>query len=181
MTPQRGRSVAYYRVSTNKQGSTGLGLAAQREGINEWLNSGPWQLVGEFVDIESGRRAKRPQLEAALAACKKQRAKLIVAKLDRLSRNTHFLLTLIESGVDVLFCDLPDVSGAMGKFIITQMAAVAELEAGLIGAHQSRPRCSEATWCETWHPRFSDTRTEISGRSEGSRRAACACHSWPTT
>ena len=133
MTPQRGRFVAYYRVSTNKQGSTGLGLEAQREGINEWLNSGPWQLVGEFVDIESGRRAKRPQLEAALAACKEQRAKLIVAKLDRLSRNTHFLLTLIESGVDVLFCDLPDVSGAMGKFIITQMAAVAELEAGLIG------------------------------------------------
>jgi hypothetical protein len=64
------------------------------------LNGGPWQLVGEFVEIESGRRA--PQLEGALAACKKQKAKLVVAKLDRLARNTRFLLTLNESGVEVL-------------------------------------------------------------------------------
>ena len=75
---------------------------------------------------------KRPQLEASLAACKKQKAKLIVAKLDRLSRSVSFLLRLIESGVGVIFADLPDVNGAMGKFILTQMAAVAELEAGLV-------------------------------------------------
>jgi DNA invertase Pin-like site-specific DNA recombinase len=93
---------------------------------------GPWQLVGEFTEIESGKRATRPQLAAALKACKKHKAKLVVAKLDRLSRNTRFLLTLIESGVEVLFADLPEVTGAMGKFILTQMAAVAELEAGLI-------------------------------------------------
>jgi DNA invertase Pin-like site-specific DNA recombinase len=90
-------------------------------------------LACEFTEIESGKRAKRPQLEAALKACKKHKAKLVVAKLDRLSRNTRFLLTPLESGVEVLFADLPDVSGAMGKFILTQMAAVAELEAGLIG------------------------------------------------
>jgi hypothetical protein len=59
MTPQRGRFVAYYRVSTNKQGSTGLGLEAQREGVNEWLNSGPWQLVGEFIDIDRADKARR--------------------------------------------------------------------------------------------------------------------------
>jgi DNA invertase Pin-like site-specific DNA recombinase len=75
---------------------------------------------------------KRPQLEAALAACKKHKARLVVAKLDRLSRSVSFLLRLIESGVEVLFADLPDVPGAMGKFILTQMAAVAELEAGLV-------------------------------------------------
>ncbi len=133
MTAHRGKFVAYFRVSTDKQGRSGLGLEAQKAAVEQRLNGGPWQLVGEFTEIESGRRAKRPQLEAALKACKKQKAKLVVAKLDRLARNTRFLLTLIESGVEVLFADLPEVTGAMGKFILTQMAAVAELEAGLIG------------------------------------------------
>ena len=132
MTAHFGRFVAYYRVSTDKQGRSGLGLDAQEAAVEQRLNGGPWQLVREFTEVESGRRAKRPQLEAALKACKKLKAKLVVAKLDRLSRNTRFLLALIEAGVDVLFCDLPEVTGAMGKFILTQMAAVAELEAGLI-------------------------------------------------
>jgi DNA invertase Pin-like site-specific DNA recombinase len=108
-------------------------MEAQKAAVEQRLNGGPWQIVSEFTEVESGRHAKRPQLEAALSACKKHKAKLVVAKLDRLSRNTRFLLALIESGVEVLFCDLPDVTGAMGKFVLTQMAAVAELEAGLIG------------------------------------------------
>jgi Resolvase, N terminal domain len=90
------------------------------------FNGGRWQLVAEFVEIESGRRAKRPQLDAALAACKKNKAKLVVAKLDRLSRNVSFLLKLIDSGVDVLFADLPELNGAMGRFMLTTMASVAE-------------------------------------------------------
>ena len=96
------------------------------------LNGGRWQLVAEFVEVESGKRAKRPQLDAALAACKKHKAKLVVAKLDRLSRNVSFLLKLIDSGVEVLFADLPELNGAMGRFMLTTMASVAELEAGLI-------------------------------------------------
>ncbi len=127
-----GKFVAYYRVSTNKQGRSGLGLEAQKEAVRQRLDGGSWALVGEFTEVESGKRVKRPRLEAALAACKKQKAKLVVAKLDRLSRSVSFLLRLIESGVEVLFADLPDVAGAMGKFILTQMAAVAELEAGLV-------------------------------------------------
>jgi DNA invertase Pin-like site-specific DNA recombinase len=127
-----GRFVAYYRVSTDRQGKRGLGLDAQKEAVQQRLNGGRWQLMEEFIEVESGKRAKRPQLDAALAACKKHKAKLIVAKLDRLSRNVSFLLKLIDSGVEVLFADLPELSGAMGRFMLTTMASVAELEAGLI-------------------------------------------------
>jgi DNA invertase Pin-like site-specific DNA recombinase len=127
-----GNFVSYYRVSTDRQGRSGLGLDAQKEAVQHRLNGGWWQLIAEFVEIESDKRAKRPQLDAALAACKKHKAKLVVAKLDRLSRNVSFLLKLIESGVDVLFADLPELNGAMGKFVLITMANVAELEAGLI-------------------------------------------------
>jgi DNA invertase Pin-like site-specific DNA recombinase len=92
--------------------------------------------VASYTEIESGRRKARPELAKALAACKKNKAKLVVAKLDRLSRDTKFLLTLVDSGVEVLFCDLPDIgTGAMARFMLTQMVAVAELEAGLISEH----------------------------------------------
>jgi DNA invertase Pin-like site-specific DNA recombinase len=127
-----GKFVAYYRVSTDRQGRSGLGLDAQKDVVQQRLNGGRWQLVAEFIEIESGKRAKRPNLDAALAACKKHKAKLIVAKLDRLSRNVSFLLKLIDSGVEVLFADLPELNGAMGRFMLTTMASVAELEAGLI-------------------------------------------------
>ena len=127
-----GKFVSYYRVSTDRQGRSGLGLDAQREAVQQRLNGGSWQLVAEFVEIESGRRSKRPQLDEALVACKKHKAKLVVAKLDRLSRNVSFLLKLIDSGVEVLFADLPELNGAMGRFMLTTMASVAELEAGLV-------------------------------------------------
>jgi DNA invertase Pin-like site-specific DNA recombinase len=132
MSAHYGNFVSYYRVSTERQGRSGLGLDAQKETVQQRLNGGRWQLIAEFVEIESGRRAKRPQLDAALAACKKHKAKLVVAKLDRLSRNVSFLLKLIDSGVEVLFADLPELNGAMGRFMLTTMASVAELEAGLI-------------------------------------------------
>ena len=124
MPAHHGKFVSYYRVSTDRQGRSGLGLDAQKEAVQQRLDGGRWQLVAEFVEIESGRRAKRPQLDTALAACKKHKAKLVVAKLDRLSRNVSFLLKLIDSGVEVLFAE--------GLFMLTTMASVAELEAGLI-------------------------------------------------
>jgi DNA invertase Pin-like site-specific DNA recombinase len=127
-----GKFVSYYRVSTDKQGKSGLGLEAQKEAVEQRLNGGRWHLIEEFIEVESGKRASRPQLDAAIAACKKHKAKLIVAKLDRLSRNVSFLLKLIDAGVEVLFADLPELNGAMGKFVLITMANVAELEAGLI-------------------------------------------------
>jgi DNA invertase Pin-like site-specific DNA recombinase len=132
MPAHYGKFVAYYRVSTDKQAKSGLGLEAQKEAVQQRLNGGRRQIVEEFVEIESGTRVSRPQLDAALAACKKQKAKLIVAKLDRLSRNVAFLLKLIDAGVEVFFGDLPELNGAMGKFVLITMANVAELEAGLI-------------------------------------------------
>jgi DNA invertase Pin-like site-specific DNA recombinase len=132
MPAHHGKFVSYYRVSTDKQGKSGLGLEAQKAAVADRLNGGRWQIVGEFVEVESGKRASRPELDAALAACKKHKAKLIVAKLDRLSRNVSFLLKLIDAGVEVLFGDLPELNGAMGKFVLITMANVAELEAGLI-------------------------------------------------
>lgn len=130
-----GKYVAYYRVSTDQQGKSGLGLDAQREIVSRYLNGGRWDLVGEFTEVETGKRADRPQLTRALARCRQQNATLIVAKLDRLARNTRFLLQVVHDSGDagVVFCDLPTIpEGPVGKFMVTQMASVAELEAGLI-------------------------------------------------
>jgi DNA invertase Pin-like site-specific DNA recombinase len=135
MSPKRTpRYVAYYRVSTDRQGRSGLGLEAQREAVKRFLDgTGGYPPVTEFTEAESGRKVRRVQLENALAACRVHRATLIIAKLDRLARNQAFLMALVDSGVDVQFCDLPTIpAGAVGRFMIQQMAAVAELEAGLI-------------------------------------------------
>ena len=149
MPAHHGKFVSYYRVSTDRQGRSGLGLDAQKEAVQQRLNGGRWQLVAEFVEIESGKRAKRPQLDAALAACKKHKAKLVVAKLDRLSRNVSFLLKLIDSGVEVLFADLPELNGAMGRFMLTTMASVAELEAGLISERtKAATKSCQGAWRE---------------------------------
>lgn len=127
--------VAYYRVSTDQQGRSGLGLEAQRAAVAARIHSVGGRLVDDFEEIESGKRNDRPQLAAALSACRAKRATLIVAKLDRLARNTAFLLSVAEGTGEngVMFCDLPQIpAGPMSKFIVTIMAAVAELERGLI-------------------------------------------------
>jgi len=132
--PRRPRFVAYYRVSTGQQGRSGLGIEAQRETVRRFLagEGGGIAPVQSFTETESGRRSDRPQLAKALAACRAHGATLVVAKVDRLTRSQAFLEKLRDSGVEVRFCDLPDVKGATGRFLLAQMAAVAELEAGLI-------------------------------------------------
>ena len=124
------KTITYLRVSTAKQGRSGLGLEAQREIVARFL-CGEVPLR-EFVEVESGRKADRPQLRAALDAARLHGARLVVAKLDRLSRNVAFLMTLLDAGVEIAFADMPAVSGPTGRFLIQSMAAVAELEAGLI-------------------------------------------------
>jgi len=129
----RKRLIAYRRVSTARQGVSGLGLEAQDAAVASYAQADGATLLRAYSEVETGKRSDRPELMKALADAKRSRATLVIAKLDRLARNARFLLTLIESGVDVAFCDLPSVPpGAVGKFLLTQMAAVAELEAGLI-------------------------------------------------
>lgn len=128
-----GEFIAYYRVSTQKQGVSGLGLEAQRAQVEAHVHGVGGRILGDFTEVESGKRVTRPQLEAAIAAAKQHGATLIVAKLDRLARNTRYLLKIRDSGIALTFCDLPTIpDGAFGRFMITQMAAVAEFERGLI-------------------------------------------------
>ena len=117
--------VAYYRVSTSKQGHSGLGLDAQREAVRRHAEYSQSDLVAEFVEIESGKRADRPELTKALSHARLMRATLIVAKLDRLARNVAFTAALLESGVEFVCCDNPNAN----RLTIHILAAVAEDEA----------------------------------------------------
>ncbi|MEY9109322.1 DNA invertase Pin-like site-specific DNA recombinase [Bradyrhizobium yuanmingense] len=128
------RFVLYYRVSTPRQGRSGLGLDAQKAAVANYLGEDGVAVVAEFTEIESGRRDDRPALDQALTAARVHKAALVVAKVDRLTRSVGFLLRLLEAGVDVRFADLPAIEGPTGRFMLQQMAAVAELEAGLISA-----------------------------------------------
>jgi DNA invertase Pin-like site-specific DNA recombinase len=129
MSPKRAlRFVAYYRVSTDRQGKSGLGLDAQQKSVRDYLNGGSWELVGEYTEVESGKRADRPELAKAIEACRKQKAKLVIAKLDRLSRNLSFVAALIDSGVEFLAADNPHAN----KLTIHILAAVAQHEREMI-------------------------------------------------
>jgi DNA invertase Pin-like site-specific DNA recombinase len=132
MAINTGKFVCYYRVSTARQGKSGLGLEAQRAAVATYLNGGNWQIVEEFTEIESGKHSDRPALDKALAAARLHRAALVVSKIDRLTRNVAFLSRLLEAGVDVRFADLPQIEGATGRFMVQMMVSVAELEAGMI-------------------------------------------------
>lgn len=125
-----GLFIAYYRVSTQAQGKSGLGLEAQRTAVATWLNGGNWQLIGEFTEVESGKDDHRPQLAAAMARCRMTGATLIVAKLDRLSRDAAFLLTLDKSGLDIRATDLPGAN----TMTFGIMALVAQHEREMISA-----------------------------------------------
>lgn len=105
-----GTYISYLRVSTDRQGRSGLGLEAQRKAVMDYLNGGRWELLQEFTEVESGKRNKRAELSKALHACKVTGSTLIIAKLDRLSRNARFLLELQESGVRFVCADMPQAT-----------------------------------------------------------------------
>ncbi len=123
-----GGYVSYLRVSTTRQGADGLGIEAQRKAVEDYLNGGRWRMLAEHVEVESGGRNDRPELTKALATCQLRRAKLIIAKLDRLSRDAHFLLGLEKAGVDFVCADMP----AANRLTVGVMAMVAEEERRMI-------------------------------------------------
>jgi len=123
-----GKFIGYCRVSTAKQRSSGLGLEAQRETIKQYLDGGDWQLIGEFIDVESGKNNDRPELAKALKDCQLTGATLLVAKLDRLSRDIHFITSLEKAGIEFTVCDFPTAN----RFTIHIFAALAQYERELI-------------------------------------------------
>ena len=124
----KGRFVAYYRVSTARQGRSGLGLEGQRAAVISYLDGGRWTLVAEFTEVESGANNGRPELAQALAACRLKGATLVIAKLDRLSRDAHFLLGLEKAGVDFVAVDMPNAN----RMTVGIMAVIAEEERRMI-------------------------------------------------
>jgi DNA invertase Pin-like site-specific DNA recombinase len=123
-----GKWISYLRVSTDRQGKSGLGIEAQRAGVAEYLNGGNWALVKEFVEIESGKNADRPKLAEAIKACRVYGARLVIAKLDRLSRDAHFLLGLEKAGIDFVCADMPNAN----RLTVGIMAMVADEERRMI-------------------------------------------------
>jgi DNA invertase Pin-like site-specific DNA recombinase len=119
------RVIAYYRVSTDRQGRSGLGLDAQREAVNGYVRQHQHVIVTEYIEVESGRKKRRPELEKALAHCRRERTHLLIAKLDRLGRNVAFISNLMDSKVEFKAVDNPYAE----KFMLHILAAFAEREA----------------------------------------------------
>jgi DNA invertase Pin-like site-specific DNA recombinase len=130
MATHTGKFVAYFRVSTDRQGKSGLGLDAQRERITTYLNGGSWSLIGEYTEIESGRMNDRPALANAIKLCKKEKATLVVATLDRLTRDLAFGAQLLnDTKVKFVCADFPEAS----RELLQMRMVFAEWEARKIG------------------------------------------------
>ena len=141
--------VAYLRVSTQRQGYSGLGLEAQREIIQNYL--GETKPIFEYVEVESGRKTDkgRPKLREALSQCRTYGAKLIVAKLDRLARNVSFLSALLESDVEIVFCDFPQAN----KMVLHILASISQYEAELISTRTKQALAAKkARGCKLGNP-----------------------------
>ena len=121
--------ITYFRVSTDRQGRSGLGLDAQREAVGQFLVGRGAIVIDEFLEIESGGKDDRPKLKEALAACQRTKSTLLIAKLDRLARSVAFIANLMNSNTDFVACDMPHAS----RLVLHVMAAFAEHERQIIG------------------------------------------------
>ncbi len=160
--------VSYYRVSTDRQGASGLGLEAQRAAVEQFTAAGV--LVAQFTEVESGKRhTNRPQLLAALEQCRKHRATLVIAKLDRLSRNLAFIANLMESGVEFVCCDMPTAN----RLTLHIIAAMAEHEREMISARtKSALAAAKARGTVLGNPRLDEARERAHAVHSARRPAA---------
>ena len=138
-----GAFVAYYRTSTDRQGRSGLDLEVQRKAVADFLNGGNGRLVAECTEVERSKHADRPALAKALEACRLRRAKLIIAKLDRLSRDAPFLLGLEKAGVDFVAADMPTAN----RLTVGIMAMVADEERRMISKCTTEALARKREWC----------------------------------
>src|SRR4051794_30487704 len=166
MARHQGKFVSYLRVSTKRQGESGLGLEAQRHAVETWLNGGSWQLVEEHVEVESGKRDdNRPALARAFEACRAFNAKLVIAKLDRLSRDAHFLLGLQKAGVEFIATDMPHAN----RLTVGIMALVAEQEREAISARtKAALAAAKARGVVLGKPKGTEVQGAQVGRTRGS-------------
>lgn len=177
MSTHRARSacVAYIRVSTAKQQISQLGLEAQRAAVQAYAAAGGHTIVAEYVEVESGKRADRPQLAAAMAACRLHRATLVIAKLDRLARNVAFIAGIMDAGIDFLATDSPFAS----RLTLHILAAMAEHEAAAISARtKAALAAAKARGVKLGNPNGAAALLagcrEAAAASAASRRAAAA-------
>jgi DNA invertase Pin-like site-specific DNA recombinase len=166
-----GRFVAYYRVSTDRQGKSGLGLEAQREDVQRYLDGGSWSLAAEVTEVESGKRNDRPELDRALGLCRLYGATLVVAKLDRLARNVAFISKLMESGVDFVAVDFPQAN----RLTVHILAAVAEHEAAMISARtKAALNAAKARGVKLGNPANLSNRLDGSAKGNAAKAAKAA-------
>jgi DNA invertase Pin-like site-specific DNA recombinase len=163
-----GRFVAYYRVSTEKQDAE---CAAQRFAVVQWLNGGKHELLGEFIEIETGKHNDRPQLAAAMALCRKRRAMLVIAKLDRLSRNLAFIANLMESKIKFVACDMPNAK----DFELHIRASLAQEERRLIAERTSAALQAKKAQGIPWISRKSGQVVEKLGAPDPRIGSAAGC------
>jgi DNA invertase Pin-like site-specific DNA recombinase len=166
MTQYHGKYVSYLRVSTKRQGESGLGLEAQRAAVESFLNGGRWRLVEEVVEVESGKSHRnRPQLAHALDACRRYGAKLIISRLDRLSRDPVFLLSLRDAGIDFTAVDMPNAN----RMTVGVMALVAEQEREAISTRtKAALAAAKARGVRLGNPKG----TKVKGADVGSARGS---------
>ena len=145
--------IAYYRVSTERQGESGLGLQAQREAVARFLGSS--SLLAAFTEVESGKRhTNRPELLRAIELCRRQRATLVIAKLDRLARNVHFISGLMETGVEFVAADMPQANRLtihiLAAFAEHEREAISQRTKGALQAARKRgTRLGNPRWAES--------------------------------
>src|ERR1700716_1602021 len=170
MSPSKARRfVAYYRVSTERQGASGLGLEAQQKAVRDYLNGGAWELCAEHVEVESGKNATdRPEVAKAIEACRRNKARLVIANLDRLSRNLAFIAQLMEAGVEFVAVDNPHAN----KLTVHILAAVAQHEREMISARTSAAlKAAKARGKRLGNPKLSDARRHATAaRKESAER-----------